>query len=569
MSRRTEYVRKCPDTIRNYLDTAKDSQFYVLQETGPTAFIISENEAKKYKVGIGYTNYCNCSKFSMEENTCVHIAWLMLRVYHVPITSDVLYQSSLVEREINDILSMRKQHKPKIITTPELNAVNDGKRGPPYKVPPRDIDEEDVCPICQDNLIDASNSPLMHCRDSCGNHLHIKCLKILINHQKSIDSNEIKCPLCRKTFGTVENITKELEAPKKTERRQFIHLGVQCRGCENTRVTGRLHRCLMCKDHYLCDDCFKSGSHSEHSFEFRSRPTSKWLPSVRAVEPILPDSVIREFEGRELTDEDYETLLTLGSGPQQQGTVPLQIINSFLVAKYRNHSDRIKFRLDTHGKCKVCTERISWGDLVRQIPCGHGFHQSCIDRWLLHQQSTCPTCGLAAYTNIHSDGVEEEQPLVDVAKYKACSPISNSIARKKRRAIQNKKNGIHLSLSDSMSDLLITGSELFGKPTNTNLDPSRINLRKPKLAKLPPISRSLPNLMDSQEHSQRDMFWSNPAFSSQLNINTKKQSSHVGCSSLGLPPQVPKFRKQQKPNAVDLVICASKQHLDPRTNTSL
>ncbi|KAJ2996132.1 E3 ubiquitin-protein ligase Zswim2 [Globomyces sp. JEL0801] len=511
MSRRTEYVRKCPDTIRNYLDTAKDSQFYVLQETGPTAFIISENEAKKYKVGIGYTNYCNCSKFSMEENTCVHIAWLMLRVYHVPITSDVLYQSSLVEREINDILSMRKQHKPKIITTPELNAVNDGKRGPPYKVPPRDIDEED---------------------------------------------------LCRKTFGTVENITKELEAPKKTERRQFIHLGVQCQGCENTRVTGRLHRCLMCKDHYLCDDCFKSGSHSEHSFEFRSRPTSKWLPSVRAVEPILPDSVIREFEGRELTDEDYETLLTLGSGPQQQGTVPLQIINSFLVAKYRNHSDRIKFRLDTHGKCKVCTERISWGDLVRQIPCGH-------DRWLLHQRSTCPTCGLAAYTNIHSDGVEEEQPLVDAAKYKACSPISNSIARKKRRAIQNKKNGIHLSLSDSMSDLLITGSELFGKPTNTNLDPSRINLRKPKLAKLPPISRSLPNLMDSQEHSQRDMFWSNPAFSSQLNINTKKQSSHVGCSSLGLPPQVPKFRKQQKPNAVDLVICASKQHLDPRTNTSL
>ncbi|GAQ87029.1 RING/U-box superfamily protein [Klebsormidium nitens] len=41
--------------------------------------------------------------------------------------------------------------------------------------------------------------------------------------------------------------------------------------------------------------------------------------------------------------------------------------------------------------CSVCLENVTEGELVRTLPCLHGFHQKCVDRWL-RQQATCPVC---------------------------------------------------------------------------------------------------------------------------------------------------------------------------------
>ena len=42
--------------------------------------------------------------------------------------------------------------------------------------------------------------------------------------------------------------------------------------------------------------------------------------------------------------------------------------------------------------CPICTERFRHAQALRQLPCSHQFHPSCVDPWLLNRSSTCPIC---------------------------------------------------------------------------------------------------------------------------------------------------------------------------------
>ncbi|KAH8662775.1 hypothetical protein BGZ61DRAFT_145328 [Ilyonectria robusta] len=42
--------------------------------------------------------------------------------------------------------------------------------------------------------------------------------------------------------------------------------------------------------------------------------------------------------------------------------------------------------------CAVCLELLLYEDDVRCLPCRHIFHASCINRWFLQGQFTCPCC---------------------------------------------------------------------------------------------------------------------------------------------------------------------------------
>jgi hypothetical protein len=43
------------------------------------------------------------------------------------------------------------------------------------------------------------------------------------------------------------------------------------------------------------------------------------------------------------------------------------------------------------GECSICIETLLPGDCVRRMGCGHTFHKSCIDLWLL-RRADCPLC---------------------------------------------------------------------------------------------------------------------------------------------------------------------------------
>ena len=55
-------------------------------------------------------------------------------------------------------------------------------------------------------------------------------------------------------------------------------------------------------------------------------------------------------------------------------------------------------------KCVVCLDAIREGEPVKRLPCGHVFHSSCIDPWLLEEKAVCPTCRKGVFDDDESVG---------------------------------------------------------------------------------------------------------------------------------------------------------------------
>ncbi|KAJ3107450.1 E3 ubiquitin-protein ligase Zswim2 [Phlyctochytrium planicorne] len=163
MSREKPWRRICPELVRSRIKEASEARFYVVQELGPMAFVLrddgdraidrdgadvdSHGEAKKervckLKVGLGSRQTCSCSKFISDGEICVHILWVMVKMFRVPLESELLFQQSLVEREIGEIMRSRKRKELPVIAP---KAENDT---PPTAnkdhVPRRPIEEGDV-----------------------------------------------------------------------------------------------------------------------------------------------------------------------------------------------------------------------------------------------------------------------------------------------------------------------------------------------------------------------------------------------------------------------------------------
>lgn len=205
-------------------------------------------------------------------------------------------------------------------------------------------------------------------------------------------------------------------------------------------------RCTVCKEYHVCNDCFDNGAHSQHTFENRAVSKGPWGSSTRIVERQLPDAMVNLLQNRELTADDYEMLLTLDQAKVSQGSTLLHIVNSFPLTKLGAQSH----------ECKVCAVKFKYGDVGRTIPCGHIFHRECIDRWLLHQRSTCPLCGLAAFTSF--GGLSEESPELEWSSYSAAAfKTQEKIPKSKtKRQGLSKKLEARESVFDSLSvDLMI------------------------------------------------------------------------------------------------------------------
>ena len=43
--------------------------------------------------------------------------------------------------------------------------------------------------------------------------------------------------------------------------------------------------------------------------------------------------------------------------------------------------------------CALCLEAYEPGSVLRHLPCGHSYHKTCVDAWLIERQHhTCPLC---------------------------------------------------------------------------------------------------------------------------------------------------------------------------------
>ena len=55
-------------------------------------------------------------------------------------------------------------------------------------------------------------------------------------------------------------------------------------------------------------------------------------------------------------------------------------------------------------ECVVCLDAIREGEPVKRLPCGHVFHSSCIDPWLMEEKAVCPTCHKGVFDDDESVG---------------------------------------------------------------------------------------------------------------------------------------------------------------------
>ena len=126
---------------------------------------------------------------------------------------------------------------------------------------------------------------------------------------------------------------------------------------------------------------------------------------------------------REITPEDYETLLALDATEdltRPRVAVPQSLIDQCPVMhltqsqidkmsgginKKQSEVDNLSLTtnegvdgstrspLHSHDEyaCTVCLDEYKSGDVVRTLPCMHQYHKSCIDPWLL-ENGDCPMC---------------------------------------------------------------------------------------------------------------------------------------------------------------------------------
>ena len=103
--------------------------------------------------------------------------------------------------------------------------------------------------------------------------------------------------------------------------------------------------------------------------------------ALRAVEQQIMDEICPNPDKM-----SYEQLLELeeGVGNVNKG-LSKDKINKIPVKPFH------KALFEDNSQCIICMEGFVENELVKQLPCGHIFHEDCINHWL-EQQKNCPFC---------------------------------------------------------------------------------------------------------------------------------------------------------------------------------
>ncbi|XP_033762710.1 uncharacterized protein LOC117344164 isoform X2 [Pecten maximus] len=414
MSRSVAWRRTCNDLVNWRQTEALNATMYILRETGPTGFLLQEEgEPKPFKAYLGDPHTCTCPQFKKDRDLCKHICWLLLKKFRVPQNDSITWQLGLVEREINGILhghaAKQQRQQPQGPRWQRAQSGGNGATGGGKEaLQQRPIGDDDVCPICQDELL-SKHLPVTFCKFGCGNSIHIKCMKVWADHQKSSGDTVIKCPFCREDFGPLELLKQEsrnaIGAPQGG--RMDRHLGTDCQSCHISPIEGKCYRCRVCVNFHLCQTCFNTATHTQHPFEYRHKRNQHWKSAQRMYGAVLPQAVAQSLANREISENDYDLLMQLDNNTStQQSDIPESVINSFPLEKVRENGALLAPGI----QCRVCLRGYQVGQFVRKLPrCKHKFHRDCIDNWLLHSHSTCPVDGQSVWDPISAQMDETEQ----------------------------------------------------------------------------------------------------------------------------------------------------------------
>ncbi|KAH7422773.1 hypothetical protein KP509_12G024800 [Ceratopteris richardii] len=80
------------------------------------------------------------------------------------------------------------------------------------------------------------------------------------------------------------------------------------------------------------------------------------------------------------------TVLSVAASP-----APEAVVESFAIRVHKK-SSTFNSSVDQYAECYICLAEYEDGDHIRVLPCCHGFHRSCVDKWLKESHRVCPLC---------------------------------------------------------------------------------------------------------------------------------------------------------------------------------
>nr|XP_014351842.1 PREDICTED: E3 ubiquitin-protein ligase ZSWIM2 isoform X2 [Latimeria chalumnae] len=372
MFRSSVWRRTINDLVHWHQEQASSTTIYILREFGPTGFLLKEEgETKTFKVLLGDPHSCNCSTFLKERDLCKHICWVLLKKFRLPRDHEYTFQLGLVEREINELLQgLHQMQTPR----PPVNSPS-SKQTPADRdgyIRQKDIDAEDICPICQEELLQKM-LPVTYCKYGCGNSVHITCMKVWADHQlQSKDDIMVRCPLCREEFAPLKLLLEELKNSNSLitaaeKERLDKHLGIICNNCRVFPIKGMCYKCSECTDYHLCQQCFVSCCHSQHIFVFRQKRNQRWMPvEQKTGQPLTTAINVTDLENKGASNDEFLKQLDSVCSSNLKG-LSEHVFKTLSSTMVRQGSKL----LAPGQQCRICLKAFSLGQFVRQLPCRH------------------------------------------------------------------------------------------------------------------------------------------------------------------------------------------------------
>ncbi|XP_070195202.1 mitogen-activated protein kinase kinase kinase 1-like isoform X2 [Littorina saxatilis] len=228
--RRTPSTGDAPSTYltQKRIERVQRARLYLLQQTGPNSFLIGgDSPDHKFRVIIG-PQTCSCGR----GPHCVHVLFVMLRVFQVGESDPCLWSKTLKNYEVENLfriyhdkrssrLMRRRQEKAKENSSPEEGtepaaASREEACAPSENDTGSTREEEDTCPICLLEMLEGES--LIKCESGCHNRLHHHCIAIWFEECRR-QNDPLSCPLCRTpwTSNTTEIKTTHSESSDHPE----------------------------------------------------------------------------------------------------------------------------------------------------------------------------------------------------------------------------------------------------------------------------------------------------------------------------------------------------------------
>lgn len=371
--------------------TLNDQRFCLLQRNGPTVFQVAAEDVYSHgsdslpdtenriaeKVTIGSPHTCTCAQHEKQSGFCVHLLFVLLKVLKIPDSSIYAKKMQFTDSEIDMILSgglhpAPKRDKPQRIKKNPTTIEGGGV--PESKVERQVLNEDDMCPICQDDM--KTDEGITWCRTGCGNNIHAKCMKMYA--QFKISKKElVMCPLCREDWGSnvIQIVLNDLAAAENKNRKKCTK--VSCLTCKGI-ITNEFFRCFECSmlaktPIDFCRICFPSIGREHNKHNFLKSDASSFLTEYT----LIPVKNPRTSDGTKFRQANFATMaigITFESTHCSSSFE--QVLSNYFVATSQ---------LNVSMSCWCCADDNSTVNSGKrninkaiQLPCSHHVHEDCL-----------------------------------------------------------------------------------------------------------------------------------------------------------------------------------------------